>query len=251
MFATAQTTAAVFGSRDAQALATLSQVVAAHGGMAAINGIQDFEATGEITYYLAGAEVKGNATVRGRGLDQFRLDAALPEGTRSWAIDGLQGQLKEVDGTITVIPPHNIVTLGSLTLPVGRVMNAVSDSTTAVSGLGSASEKGRSLENVGVRRSFGWKADPYNILSKVSAAEFSIDPATFLITSIKDNTHPKETLLVDVQRVISFSDYRNVNGIQVPFAIEQTVNGQRVFTLTLNNISFNVGVSNADFHLDK
>ncbi len=39
-----------------------------------LSSVQDFTASGTITYYWAGQQVQGPATVRGRGTDQFRLD---------------------------------------------------------------------------------------------------------------------------------------------------------------------------------
>src|SRR5690242_5739911 len=69
--------------RDPLALAVLTQAVAAAGGTDAIASIQDFTASGTITYFWAGQGVHGPVTLRGVGTQQFRLDANLPEGTRS------------------------------------------------------------------------------------------------------------------------------------------------------------------------
>ena len=48
-----------------------------------LNASLAFTANGSITYYWGGEQVQGSATLRARGHDQFRLDANLPEGTRS------------------------------------------------------------------------------------------------------------------------------------------------------------------------
>ncbi len=59
-------------TRDPQALAVLTQAVSAAGKSAL--SVEDFTATGSITYYWAGEEVKGSAVIRGKGAEQFSME---------------------------------------------------------------------------------------------------------------------------------------------------------------------------------
>ncbi|MGH9470812.1 MAG: hypothetical protein ACRD1N_10795 [Terriglobia bacterium] len=102
-------------SSDAPAEAALAQSLQAAGGAQVLETVQDFTATGQITYYWAGKAVQGSVTLRGRGIDQFRLDAVLPQGTRSWAVSHGAGTLEKPDGTKSSIPGHNAISMGSLT----------------------------------------------------------------------------------------------------------------------------------------
>src|SRR5208282_4750375 len=99
--------AQVAPTRDPQAVSILSQALAAAGGVSAVSVVQDFTGTGTITYYWANQEVSGQATVRGLGTSDFRLDAQLPQGARSWLVTALQGATKNVDGTTTAIQYSN------------------------------------------------------------------------------------------------------------------------------------------------
>jgi hypothetical protein len=92
------------GSQSAQAVQVLQESLTATGGMNVVQQIQDFVATGSITFYWGGKQVQGRATIRVRGGDQFRLDASLPGGTRSWLVSHGGGALKDTDGTITIEP---------------------------------------------------------------------------------------------------------------------------------------------------
>ncbi len=73
--------------RDAQAISILSQAVNAVGGHATVAGIQDFTATGTITYSWAGEAVPGTVTVYGKGVHQFRMDANVSGGTQSLTVN--------------------------------------------------------------------------------------------------------------------------------------------------------------------
>src|SRR5487761_474089 len=91
-------------ARDPQAVSVLTKCLTASGGAQAISAIQDFTATGNVTYFWAGEQVQGSVTVRGIGAGDFRLDANLPDGTRSWAATGLDGNVKDATGKTTNIP---------------------------------------------------------------------------------------------------------------------------------------------------
>jgi hypothetical protein len=82
--------------RDPQAMTVLAQALNTAGGTSAITAIQDYTASGTITYYWAGQPVQGAVTIRGRGSDATRLDAVLPSGTRSFAVDEGVASIKEI-----------------------------------------------------------------------------------------------------------------------------------------------------------
>jgi hypothetical protein len=65
----------------------------------------------------AGEEVHGSFIVKGRGTGQFRLDAALPDGVRSWAMNSSTGFVRNPDGTVWPVGYDNTVNSGSLTFP--------------------------------------------------------------------------------------------------------------------------------------
>ena len=52
-----------------------------------------------------------------------------------------------------------------------------------------------------------------------------------------------------VRSVTEFSDYRDVDGRMVPFAIQQRVNGTVVASTTLSKVEFNVPVEDAIFKM--
>ena len=101
---TQQSTTVPPAPKDPQAVSILNQSLNAAGGVTAIQAIADYTATGNITYHW-NPEVQGNVTVRGLGLDEFRLDANLPTGTRSWAIQYGTTTTRAENGAIWQYPP--------------------------------------------------------------------------------------------------------------------------------------------------
>ncbi|MGH9327769.1 MAG: hypothetical protein ACRD2B_13960 [Terriglobia bacterium] len=95
---------AVVSASDAQAEAALAQALNAAGGSELLATLQDFTASGTIAYSWAGKAAQGTVTLRGRGLDQFRLDAVLLGGTRSWAVSHGLGTFEKPVGAQTPVP---------------------------------------------------------------------------------------------------------------------------------------------------
>ncbi len=233
--------------RDQQALTVLTQVLKAAGGQAALETIQDITGSGNITYYWAGEEVQGTVTVKGRGIGQFRLDATLSNGVRSWAVDNGTGFEKETDGTVKQIPHHNTVNFGNLTFPLSFIAAVAQDTSTNITYVGLETKESSQVHHVRMQKAFASTADPSGILSKLTIRDFFIDSTTFQVVSTLDMVHPADASTIDYPREMRFSDYRNVNGVLVPFAIVEVATGQRTYSIQLNQVTFNSGLQDSDF----
>jgi len=51
--------------------------------------------------------------------------------------------------------------------------------------------------------------------------------------------------------VSDLSDYRDVDGVKVPFSVKQSVNGTPLTQLTVDNVEFNVPMDGAMFRMPK
>lgn len=77
--------------------------------------------------------------------------------------------------------------------------------------------------------------------------DFFLDPATLLPLAISFNTHPDDNALRDIPVEIRFSDYRLVNGVQVPFHIQKFLNGSLSLDVQVQNVVINSGLSANEF----
>jgi hypothetical protein len=105
--------------KDAQATSIIEQLLIKAGADAAAKDLA-LTAQGKITYYWAGKEVSGQATIKERGSDQVRIDSVLDSGTRTIIINRTSGVLKDASGKSTLIPFHNLENLTCLIFPYAR-----------------------------------------------------------------------------------------------------------------------------------
>ena len=237
----------VQAGRDAQALQILANVAGTSAAPSASADVQDFMGTGTITYYWAGKEVQGAVTIRGRGIDQFRLDANLPGGMRSWTVSHGKGALKEFDGTVTPISFHNAIALATLNLQHPHISAALHDPSIAVAYKGLKQIGSQQFQDVRIVRHVIPNTDSTIPAGRIGQIDVLIDPATFDVAGITDYTHPNDTFTVEVPHAVYFSDYRQLNGIKAPYSISEWINNQKIWTIQLTTLAFNSGLTDADF----
>jgi hypothetical protein len=237
----------VIAASDPQAQSTLNSILNAAGGLSVLSSVSDFTASGEITYHWAGQPVEGPVTLRGKGAGEFRLDAALPEGTRSWSVSHGMGQLTKADGTAKSIPGHNAINSGALTLPYLWLAAVASSPQTTVTSLGTVEVNGVETAAIRVQPHYAASFDPRGTLAQLTTRDFFIDPQTLQIVKMEIVTHPVKTFSVSLPEDIYFSNYQRVNGVMVPFTIAETINGQTIWTITLSSIQFNSGLTDTVF----
>ena len=237
---------------DPQAIAILTQAVTAAEGAQALTSspIQDFTATGNITYYWAGEQVQGSVTLKGRGTQQFRIDANLPAGTRSYAITYGGGQVKDTSGVITPIPYHDTVNVGVLSFPYLVIAADLADPTLVASYVGLVDNaQGGQFQQVRVQHQSTPDQDPGGYLAKLRVIDYFVDPVTGLVAKTVDMTHPYADLAQNYSHEVDFQNYATINGIHVPMMITEKITDQTLWQAQLSGISFNTGLTDQDFVL--
>jgi hypothetical protein len=243
----AATTAAV---RDPQAIGVLQQALSAAGVTAAAQ-VRDFTETGNVTYYWAGQEVNGTVTLRGRGTDEFRFDAALStqSGTQSWAVSDDQGTSQAINGTTTAIPFWNGTNLGQLTIPHLALAAALSDSTMSVTTLGQMTLNGQAVIDIRMQKVFSQKDDPSGELTKWSTRDYVFDPTTYALVEMWDTIYPNDVPARAYLHELIFSNFQIQNGVAIPSSITEKVVGQQTWSIQVSSTTFNTGLTAATFTL--
>jgi hypothetical protein len=233
-------------SKDTQAIQLITQFIAQVGGQNALS-VTDLQCVGDITYNWAGKQVQGTVTIKARGAGQFRIDADLPSGTRSWYVNNGDGALRDEAGKITAIPFQNAVALGAITFPLPRLSGVATDTTSSVKYVGLRSLGSHQYQTIEVSLPNQFKSDPDGTLNRLFTAYYLFDPSTFRLVLIQDKTHPVDRLTRDIDHELDFADFRSVNGVQFPFNISERIAGQETFSIQLSNVTMNPGLTDSDF----
>lgn len=233
--------------RDPQALAVLTQCLNAIGGAAAVSGIQDFTGTGTITYNWADQAIPGSATVFGKGLNEFRMDTSVSGGTQSFVVNGNAGSLTLLKSPKTKLPFYSIMTSGSLTFPAARIANILSNSTTGVSYLGSLTWNGSQVYRVHVTPSPDPSLSFGATLPGLGEFDLYVDSASYQLVGLAEKVWWGNDLTQSYSHEITFSNYTSTGGLSVPFVITEKFGGQQTWSITLNSLIFNSGLSDTLF----
>jgi hypothetical protein len=234
-------------TQDPQAVSVLNSCIAASGGLTAINGIQDFTASGNVTYYWAGQNVQGSVTLKALGTANFRVDAVLQAGTRSWAVSNGTGALIDTDGTRTTVPYYNAVNFPVLSWRLPNIVAAVGNPAVTLTYMGLVqSDAGQAYQ---VHYVFNDATNPDPSLATVNTIDYFIDPNTYYVLETLDTTYSVTSMGQGLQHEVVFSNYQTEMGVAVPFSLTEKIGGQTTWTADLSGISFNTGLTIANFQL--
>jgi hypothetical protein len=232
---------------DPQAVTILNQVMAAAGGSVIVSTVQDVTASGTITFSWAGQDVSGNATLKGRGTGQFRLDASLPDGSRTWTTSNGREFKKDANGTVTQSRYHIPANFTNLTFPLAELAVALQDPSISLIYVALETKNSVQVHHIRLTKTAFPNSDAMGLTRKAATKDFLVDAATFQIRSVVSVAFQKDNPGLTCPREIEYSDYRTINGIQVPFSITELIDGQNTFTIQLNQLSFNNSLSDSDF----
>ena len=239
--------------KDPQAVSILTQTLAVARGTTAVTPINDYTATGTITYHW-NSEVEGSVTVRGLGLDQIRVDANLPRGVRSWITSNGQTTIKSELGAVWEYPPpHPIPTSdifpyqpsmfpASLALPHLQLPSVLNDPHVSLSYKGIVQVDGRSAHDIRAQRLFVGQSQA-DRMAEYRIIEFFVDSSTLQLLMAQDNI-PKH-----IVHKLRYSNYKKLNGVLVPSSIAEEMGGQKTWDMQISQTSFNTGLQDSAFTL--
>lgn len=229
--------------RNPQGLSILEEVLTKAGGMPAIAAINDFSGAGTVTYYWK-EPAEGSATIRGLGLHEFRLDASLSGGERSWIVNGSSALLKGPDGSTTYLPSQNAVKPASTMFPLMQVVAALENTSTNVSYDGLVSHDGEQVYDIAIQEVL--QNDPAGALGKITKTHIYVNPQSMTVFAIEDRAYAQRGV-AEFPHELQFADYQSIDGIQVPLSITELISGQKTLSIQLSQMKFNTGLTSADF----
>ncbi|NYF81313.1 hypothetical protein [Granulicella arctica] len=229
------------GRVDAGALEELTEHLQAVGG----GNWSGMQGKGSITYPSAntGPFTATLSILRG---DHFRLDVETPDGMRSSRIRGLYGAIKDSAAEAKQILPLETAIVGLvqfqwLRLPFPHFPSA------SLIDQGSCEIEGVQLHRITMEWPQAQASLSANVAHSGSVIDFYFDPTSHLLMKSATVARINGVGNQDFLRVISYSDYRKVNGVLLPFHYEESLGGQPQWVLQLTEASFDMTLQPSDF----
>ena len=165
---------------------------------------------------------------------ETRLDVTTPGGIRSLRISGFIGNVQDAHGVITSVPLRNCV---AGIVAFSRLLSAGTDDTNVIEkDAGPITLDGQTLHKVSVQYPVSQrKADPRDEREHMVAdLYFGPDNLLYKSASMVDSVPQSGAHYLEV---VSYSDYRSMNGVQIPFRVRATVEGQPAWDLQITTAS--------------
>lgn len=217
----------------------------------------DLQGTGQITYPAGGSgdsEVD-SAVLSVLGARNFRLDVTTPKGIRSTRIAWHAGAILDTDGTKAFLPEATAA-FGLVEFPRVRAED-LSGGNASVIDDGFVTVNGQALHRISLVYPFIPVSARINPASQALPA---LKPATDLAVDLYFD--PTSHLLIESAELIklagagnqqflrctSYGDYRQVGGSLIPYRYIQSLNGETLWVLQLNEARLGVGLTASSFH---
>jgi hypothetical protein len=234
---------------DPKAVSLATQSVSAMAGPSVIS---DVTLSGSVTRILGADKQSGTATLLAKGFTESRVDLALDGGARSEVRNSSTGpsvgNWTGPDGAIHPIAGHNCATDASWFFPaLGLLAAGATDPNIVLTYVGKEGVQSSSFQHIQAHR-----YNPYlHEVDSLSVMDFYLDAHTLLPSIVMFNEHPDTDQAVNIAVQVMLSDYRNVNGTQIPFRIQRYVNDSLTLVLQISSANINTGVSDSKFNLHR
>ena len=217
---------------DDGARSFIARAVAAKGGLALLRSIQTVRAESVATVQSNGinADLPSTTTIRYPG--EFRIDATTPAGRLVQVFSSGKYWVEDSNGVRDAPESMAALIRGNVQRDTVPLLLALNDGKIAAS-LGETAEDGRKMPVLEVA------------LPGSGPLTLIFDPVTALLTRAKYRmSNPAGDVNVDE----IYSNYRDVNGLKVPFTTEVRRDGAPAVQRTLRKFEFNVPVDSALFN---
>ncbi len=232
--------------RDPQAITILNNALGAMGGLQALSQISDLTVTGQFTDELnSPPDVKITRTYI-KGLNQVRMETDTPSGTSVVVYANGDG-FQIAGGEKQSIRTHSSVGRSLEFFPVLCIAGLLQGPSVSIEMGTSATLDGKSIYEIKASHFFAGDPNSSAVLSRASRVEFFIDKQTLLPIGLRYFVHADSDSRIDRPMDIRFSNFETTNGLLMPFAATQALNGRTIAVFTINSIVANHGLLDSLF----
>lgn len=235
-------------TQAAQAPVFLQSAFAALGGAISVS---DVTLTGTARRIAGSDDETGTVTVKALAAGAARIDLNLSSGLRSETVNisaSPAGSWSGPDAIAHRIADHNLLLIDpAWFFPLFPISRGLATGYTATY-IGQETRNGKSVQHIAIAETSGVQFPAGSpSLAHLSQMDFFLDATTLVPTAATFNIHPDNDAGRDIPIEIQFSDYRNVNGMQIPFHVQKFLNNGLILDLQFSSSAVNTGLSATEF----
>lgn len=227
-----------------------------HEALTALNGgqsITDVTLSGT-AHRIAGSEDESGTATYKAIFGANRLDLSLPSGPFSEIANSTGaspgGSWSGPDGVAHPMALHNLMNQASIS-PAFTLATLASAQHSVAILVGQEMKNGASVYHLSASQQFPQMRGKTAALSqRLSQIDVFLDASTLLPVALDFNAHPDNDAGLDIPVELLFSDYRTVNGVQIPFHVQKFFNGSLLLDLQFTSAQLNSGLSATDFTIE-
>ena len=230
--------------RDTTAAALLQRSVASM----ATTAPSDSTATGNITIVEGSLNESGTVNIQTLRTTESSETITLPDGQRE--IMYSNGDAKEVNGGQSANPPLELIVVDQCAdFPLPLLSAFLNNADESFKYIGQETLNGISVQHIQVWNSFASKPR-LSRLAPSSRRDVWLDSTSLLPVKISWMRQAGEGAVPAIPVEVDFSAYKNINGVVYPFQISKSYNGTPWQTITIQNVTFNIGLTDAQFQTE-
>jgi hypothetical protein len=243
-----QISPATTSDRDPRAMSILKSAIDKAGGGPSLRAIRDFTAFGQMTHFQEDGPMTGTVEIIGRGCDQLRMVSHLPDGDHTMLISHGKGKVSEPNLKLD-ISPMNAFHLGVSILPILDLIAVSDDPLASVSFEGIEQVGAVSLYKIKFISGIPRNSLQVEGLKNLRGGEVLINTTDFTVVMYRHRYFTGNTFARAIPREIQFSDFRSVGNLLVPFKMSERIGDQTLRIIALQNVEFNLGMTDEKFNV--
>jgi type II secretory pathway pseudopilin PulG len=214
--------------------------------------LSDVTLTGTAHRIAGSDDESGTTALKALTTGEARMDLSFPSGSRSEVVGVLNecpaGTWSGPDGVAHSVSNHNLMTDSSWFFPIFAVGRIISSGKYVLSYVGHETQNGQAVEHLTAYQSSTVPL-PAGIptFSHLTQMDLFLDSSTLLPAALAFNIHPDNNSGLDIPVQVLFSDYRLVNGAQIPFHVQKFINNSLTLDLQFTSAVLNSGLSTNSF----
>lgn len=232
-----------------QALLLLQQSLSALAGGQTLS---DVTLSGTARRIAGSDDDSGTAVFKALASGAGRTDLSLSSGQRSEVCDlsasTPAGTWSGPDRISHPVVFHNLLSEPAWFFPAFAIARRLSTTGYVATYVGRETRNGQAVEHISVAQTSSAQPSAGSTLSQhLTQVDFFLDSTSLLPSAISFNTHPDDNALLDIPVEVQFSDYRAVNGTQVPYHIQKFLNNSLLLDFQVQTVTLNSGLTSSAF----